>query len=75
MLQSEHMHLTFKFIMHLITVNIDSTDLLVVQNSQINYFRRIKKKQKKNREREHDKQVKENLKIEWHKCAQITLIY
>lgn len=46
MLQSEHMHLTFKFIMHLITVNIDSTDLLVVQNSQINYFRRIKNKKK-----------------------------
>lgn len=73
MLQSEHMHLTFKFIMHLITVNIDSTDLLIVQNSQINYFRRIKNK--KNRERGHDKQVKENLKIEWHKCAQITLIH
>ena len=48
------------FQVQFITVNIDSIDLLVVQNAEINYIRGTKSQKTKQKQREHNKQLKGN---------------
>ena len=48
------------FQLQFLTVNIDSIDPLVVQNAQINYVRGTKSQKTKEKQREHNKQLKGN---------------
>lgn len=48
------------FQLQFLTVSIDSIDLLVVQNAQINYVRGTKSQKTKEKQREHNKQLKGN---------------
>ena len=55
------------FQVQFITVNIDSIDFSAAKNTQINYFRRIKRQKNRGKQKEHNKQVKRNLKTEFYK--------
>ena len=55
------------FQVQFITVNIDSIDFLAAKNTQVNYFRRIKRQKNRGKQKEHNKQVKRNLKTEFYK--------